>query len=132
MHEDDTSRPLSQNRLIKFGHGRTGVQVYGRWSPLVHHDPKATFRRTRLRADPSHGRFLGALYREDEHLEMLAQVAEYIVQAARQQSGYFGRDATAVAMAADEVRELVAEYLPTIREQVQARHTTPGNSLSTD
>jgi hypothetical protein len=118
---DETSRPLSQNRLVKLGHGRAGVRIYGRWSPLIHHDPKATFKRSRLRAEPGHGRFLAALFQEDEHLEMLDHVATYIGEAAQQQAGYFGRDATAVTDAVTEIRELVADNLPAVREQVQAR-----------
>ena len=46
---DETSRPLSQYRLIKFGHGRAGTSVYSQWSPLVHHDPRTTFRRSSYR-----------------------------------------------------------------------------------
>lgn len=68
---------------------RSKDTVDGRWSPLVHHDPRATFKRSSYRAEPGMGRFLGAIRREDEHLEMAVQVFAltdaYVSAAAEQQ-----------------------------------------------
>jgi hypothetical protein len=122
---DETSRPLSQNRLIKLGHGRKGTSVYGRWSPLVHHDPRATFRRSSYRLEPNQGRFLGSIKREDEHLEMAAQVAAYIGSAAEQQGAYFGRDVSDVVVEVERVSQLVGEGLPIVRAQIDARPAHP-------
>jgi hypothetical protein len=122
---DETSQPLLQNRLIRWGHGRKGTSVYSRWSPFVHHDPRATFRRSSYRAEPSQGRFLGSIRREDEHLEMAAQVAVYIGSAAEQQGAYFGRDVSGVVIEVEKVSRLVGEGLPIVRAQIDARPTYP-------
>lgn len=122
---DERSRPLSQTKLVNMGHGRRGSSAYGRWSPLVHHDPRATFRRSTYRVEPGHGRFLGVIRREDEHLEMTAEVAAFVGAAAEQQGAYFGRDVTDVIVEVKKVRRLVSEALPIVRAQIEAVQPHP-------
>lgn len=124
---DDRSKPLSLFQMIRLGHGRRGTGVYGRWSPLVHHSPRETVRRSRYRLELGQGRFVSTQIREDEHLELLNQLAEYVAEAAIQQGLYFGRDASPVADITAEVRFHVSEALPSVSEQVRIREESLPN-----
>lgn len=118
----EPSRPLSQSTIIRAVFGRRGADLYGRWSKLLHNDPPATAGRATLRVE-GEGLYIGSVLREDEHIELAADLAEVLAVAGRRQAEYFGRTGEPLLSACAEVTSYMREVLPAIAEQVTARNS---------
>lgn len=84
-----TGKPLTWRRLIMDTFGEDGYALYSRWSKLAHNDPKRSADLSRW-TPSGNGWAVKHEIREDEHLELAADVADSVATTITRTAAYLG------------------------------------------
>jgi hypothetical protein len=121
VKRDESSRPLTWMRMMKDVFGDDGASVYGRWSKLSHSDPKRTAELNRWTPEPD-GRFsVRRVLREDEHLTVVADLADTASAAGVRWADYLGQSALRLTTACREISDSARRDVVRAAAHISAR-----------
>jgi hypothetical protein len=121
VKRDESSKPLTWTRMMEDVFGRAGASTYGKWSKLSHSDPKRTAELNRWTPRPGGGFDVKRVLREDEHLTVVADLADAASAAGIRFADYLGRPAFQLTTTCREISESSRRGVERAAAHIRAR-----------